>query len=296
MSTKSPTNHPLNHPLNQDAVVAYALYEDMLDIGDITVNSLIPNDMTSHARIFAKAHGVVSGTAYIPAIARRMQSVYPSKNPLVVGVVAPDGTAVQDNDTLITLSGSTAHILTAERTMLNFLGHLSGIATATATAVGIAQPYGTVVACTRKTTPLHRTAEKMAVVHGGGDAHRMGLYDAVMIKDNHLLATPDIVEATRIVQQKNPNTKIEVEVDTLQQLKQVLPVCPDVILLDNMDTATIAQALTLRNQIAPIVALEASGSITLDTLESYCQTGVDIVSMGGLTHSTKCLDVSLELL
>ena len=279
-----------------NTAVQQALYEDVTDIGDITVQSLIPDTAIAAARIFAKADGVVSGTDYIQAVYAHMQSLYPNPHPVVVDIVVADGTAVTHGDTIALLSGATAHIITGERTVLNFVGHLSGIATTTNRAVQIAKPYGTVVACTRKTTPLHRIAEKNAVIHGGGDAHRMGLYDAVMIKDNHLLAVTDIAQATQIVKQKNPHTKIEVEVDTLQQLQQVLPAAPDVVLLDNMSPNTIAQAIRIRNQIAPSVLLEASGNIRPDTLKSYCQTGVDMVSMGWLTHSTKCLDVSLELL
>ena len=276
--------------------VTYALDEDLQHIGDITVQSLIPHTATTTARIFAKADGVVSGTAYIQAVFDAMQIREAQDTPVQVDIKSPDGTAVQYGDTIATLSGSTAHIITGERTVLNFIGHLSGIATTTAQAVHVAKPYNTIVACTRKTTPLHRNSEKQAVIHGGGDPHRMGLYDAVMIKDNHVLAVSDICSATRIVQQKNPHIKIEVEVDTLTQCRQVLPVKPDVILLDNMSPKMIINAIQIRNTIAPEVILEASGNISLSTLESYCQTGVDIVSMGGLTHSTKCLDISLELL
>ncbi len=276
--------------------VKYALHEDLQDIGDITVKSLIPNTATTAARIFAKTNGVISGTQYIPVVYTQMQDLYPNQNPVQVDIITPDGTAVTYGDTIATLHGATAHIITGERTILNFIGHLSGIATTTAQAVQIAKPFGITIACTRKTTPLHRNAEKKAVVHGGGHPHRNGLYDAVMIKDNHILAISNIVQATRTAQQQNPHTKIEVEVDTLAQLQQVLPTAPDVILLDNMCPDMITDAIKIRNQIAPTVPLEASGNITPDTLKSYCQTGIDIISMGWLTHSTARLDISLELL
>lgn len=276
--------------------VAYALSEDVSHIGDITVNTLIPETATTSARIFAKADGIISGVDYITETFAHMQTLYPNKNPVNVTIITPNGTPVKYGDTIATLTGASTHIITGERTALNFVGFLSGVATTTAQAVAIATPYNTIVACTRKTIPIYRQAQKDAVIHGGGHPHRMGLYDAVMIKDNHLLAVCDIVNASMVVKTKNSHVKITVEVDTLEQLEHVLPTQPHTILLDNMPPDTIRRAIAIRNAIHPNVMLEASGNITLDTLQDYCKTGVDMISMGWLTHSTKTLDISLELL
>ncbi|MFL2659787.1 MAG: carboxylating nicotinate-nucleotide diphosphorylase [Alphaproteobacteria bacterium] len=270
--------------MNITEIVKSAIREDIKDIGDITANSLLPENHKSQARIFAKQDGVCAGIKYAVETLKQFN--------LDFTVNKNDGDILNIGDTIITISGTTRNILTTERTILNFIGHLSGVATTTNKAVKIAKPHNVIIACTRKTTPGLRDAEKYAVKSGGGDTHRFGLYDAVMIKDNHLLAHPNIIEATKIVQQKQPNVKIEVEVDTIQQLEQVLNVNPDVILLDNMKPETVKKCVSINNTKT---LLEASGNINLENLEQYCKTGVDIISMGWLTHSAKNLDVSLEL-
>ena len=273
---------------NISKMVELTLWEDLKDIGDITADTLINPSQMGTGRIFAKATGVIAGTEFI---AETFKQIDPS---IVFSIKLSDGTAVKYGDTIVTFSGLVRSILKAERTILNYLGHLSGIASLTHAMVEIAKPYGTTVACTRKTTPMLRDAEKFAVKAGGGDTHRFGLYDAVMIKDNHLVAYPNIIEATNAVRKNTPaGTKIEVEVDTLEQLQEALKAKPDVILLDNMSPDTIKEAIQITNKTC---LLEASGNITPNTLESYCATGVDIVSMGFLTHSANTLDVSLELL
>ena len=269
-------------------MVELALWEDLKDIGDITADNLISKEQIGSGRIFAKADGIVAGTEFIAETFKQVDSN------ITFDVALPDGTRVIYGDTIATFSGAVVSVLKAERTILNFLGHLSGIATLTSEMMTIAKPYGTTIACTRKTTPMLRNAEKFAVKSGGGDTHRFGLYDAVMIKDNHLVACPNLIDATNAVRASVPKgTKIEVEVDTLEQLQQVLIAKPDVVLLDNMSPDTIKKAIEITNKTC---LLEASGNITPDTLKSYCETGVDIVSMGWLTHSAKNLDVSLELL
>ncbi|MGB1361559.1 MAG: carboxylating nicotinate-nucleotide diphosphorylase [Alphaproteobacteria bacterium] len=265
--------------------VKNALWEDLKDIGDITANSLINAEHKSSANIIAKDNGIIAGLDFAIETLKQFD--------LEFTIQKNDGDKVVKGDKVLSMAGSTRNILTAERTVLNFLGHLSGIATTTKQAVDIAKPYETIIACTRKTTPGLRDAEKYAVKSAGGDTHRFGLYDAVMIKDNHLVAEPDIVKATKLVQQMQPDTKIEVEVDTIDQFKDVLQVKPDVILLDNMTPDKVKQCVELNNNETK---LEASGNINLNNLEDYCKTGVDIISMGWLTHSAKNLDVSLELL
>ena len=269
-------------------MVELALWEDLKDIGDITADNLISKEQIGSGRIFAKADGIIAGTDFIAETFKQVDST------ITFDVALPDGTPVTYGDTIATFSGAVISVLKVERTILNFLGHLSGIATLTSEMMTIAKPYGTTIACTRKTTPMLRNAEKLAVKAGGGDTHRFGLYDAVMIKDNHLVAYPNLIDATNAVKASVPKgTKIEVEVDTLEQLQQVLIAKPDVVLLDNMSPDTIKKAIQITNKTC---LLEASGNITPDTLKSYCETGVDIVSMGWLTHSAKNLDVSLELL
>ncbi len=274
--------------LNISTMVQKALWEDLKDIGDLTADSLIESTKMGKGRIFSKATGIIAGTDFIKETFKQVDES------ITFEVLATDGTQVNYGNTIATFSGSIRSILKAERTILNYLGHLSGIASLSAEMVSIAKPYGTTVACTRKTTPMLRDAEKLAVKSGGGDTHRFGLYDAVMIKDNHWVAYPNIVDAIEVVRKKIPaNTKIEVEVDTLEQLKETLKASPDTILLDNMKPEMIVEAIKITNKKC---LLEASGNITPDTLETYCKTGVDIVSMGWLTHSAKNLDVSLELL
>lgn len=266
-------------------VVEYSLWEDLRDIGDITSNALIGATATTKAQVVARTTGVLCGTAYAVETFRQLDKA--------VGVTLgkSDGCRLKPGDVIAHISGNTRAILAGERTALNFLGHLSGIATATKKATTIAVPYNVKIACTRKTTPMLRSGEKYAVSMGGGETHRFGLYDQALIKDNHLIEHPDIVAATKIIQNIARGKIVQVEVDTLEQLRAVLPLRPHCILLDNMSPSTIEKARLIAGKS---VCLEASGNITLDTLETYCQTGVDVISMGSLTHSAKNFDVSME--
>lgn len=272
------------------ALIEAALVED-IGPGDLTSDFFVPADAVSRARIFAKASGVVAGSD----IARQVfETVDPT---LSVHVERHDGIPFEPGDTILLIAGTTRSILTAERTALNFLQRLCAIATQTRDHVQAVSPHPVKILDTRKTTPGWRLLEKHAVKCGGGTNHRMGLYDMVMVKDNHLLADDrqeDLQAAIQAVKAKHPHVRIELEADTLDQLRRFLTLQGvDVILLDNMSPDTLREAVAI-NQGQ--VLLEASGGITLDTLPVYAATGVDAISIGALTHSVKALDLSLELL
>ena len=213
---------------------------------------------------------------------------------LAVEIERPDGSDVLPGDTLLTVSGKVSAILTAERTALNFLQRLCGVATLTRTFVEAANRPEVALLDTRKTTPGWRALEKAAVVCGGGVNHRMGLYDAIMIKDNHLAlwGGGTIADAVRTAREKFPTIKIEVEVDTLEQLEAVLPAKPDWVLLDNMTPETLKKAVKLCDGHCQT---EASGGITLETIGAIAATGVDAVSVGALTHAAAAVDLGLDV-
>jgi nicotinate-nucleotide pyrophosphorylase (carboxylating) len=209
-----------------------------------------------------------------------------------------NGDRVAPGDTIARLSGSARSLLTAERTALNIMQRLSGVATTTARYVAATEGTGAAIVDTRKTTPGMRMLEKRAVLHGGGRNHRFGLADGVLIKDNHLAAiggdhpVGDAVTSARALA---PHTmKIEIEVTTLDELDEALAAGADIVLLDNMDSPTMAEAVRRRDQAAPGALLEASGGITLERIPEIAATGVDLISVGALTHSSKALDISLE--
>lgn len=272
------------------ALIQAALLEDLSEVGDLTSQYFVPADQTSRARIFAKADGVCAGSLVALEVFRQVD---PS---LKVEVICPEGQAFRYGDTLLSLEGSTRSILTAERTALNFMQRLSAIATMTQTYVAAVHPHSTQILDTRKTTPGWRFLEKAAVKAGGGTNHRMGLYDRVMIKDNHLLAEnrlADLQAAIDRLKADHPHVQVELEVDTLEQLEQFLTLrSVDFILLDNMSNETMAQAVALTQGK---VFLEASGGVTLERIPSIAATGVNAISIGALTHSVKALDLSLEL-
>ncbi len=203
-----------------------------------------------------------------------------------------DGDALCPGTVIARVEGPAPLILSSERVALNFLGHMSGIATATSTMVDAVAGTGAKICCTRKTTPGLRAFEKYAVRAGGGANHRFGLYDAVLIKDNHIAIAGGIKPALEVVFSAGIHmAKVEIEVDTLDQLAEVLEYPVDVILLDNMDAATLKSAVKMNNGHA---LLEASGGITLETVRQVAETGVDLISVGWLTHSAPCLDVGLD--
>ena len=270
-----------------EPLVKSALMEDLGTYGDITTRAVIPADVTYTARLNARADGVASGLQ-IAAIAFRL--VDPS---LQIRPLTRDGDRIAKGDTLMEIEGPATSILSGERVALNFAGRLTGIATLTAAFVAETNGTNTRVTCTRKTTPGLRIVEKQAVLHGGGFNHRFSLSDAILIKDNHIAAAGGVravLEATKA--HASHMVRVEIEVDTLAQLEEVLTVGgADVVLLDNMDTPTLQQAVAMN---AGRMVLEASGNMKLDRIAEVAATGVDYISSGALTHSAQTLDLGLD--
>lgn len=285
MSAKSP--FPLALPrLLVERAVAAALDEDLSTAGDITTDAIIPADATATASIVARQAGVVAGLDLAEAAFKALDP------DIRFTRIVADGGGVAAGGKIATVSGKTRAILSAERTALNFLGRLSGIATLTASYVKAVEGTGARIACTRKTTPGLRALEKYAVRAGGGVNHRFGLYDAVLVKDNHIAAAGGIAGAlARLKSRAGHSVRIEVEVDTLDQLAEALKFPIDAVLLDNMDAATLREAVKL---VAGRVVTEASGGVTLENVREIASTGVDVISAGALTHSPRNLDSSLE--
>jgi nicotinate-nucleotide pyrophosphorylase (carboxylating) len=272
-----------------------ALDEDLGGRGDLTSAALIPADLQGRAAFVARAPGVVAG---LPAVRQVCALVEPR---LRRDEVVADGERVQPGQQLALVQGPMRGLLTAERTALNFLQRLSGVATQTAAYVAAVVGLPCKVLDTRKTTPGWRLLEKYAVRMGGGHNHRMGLYDGVLVKDNHLAALGGGADAVRQAvalarDRYGTRVSVEVEVDTLEQLDVALSASPDVVLLDNMTTELMREAVRRRDAAAPGVQLEASGGVTLATLRAIAESGVDRLSVGALTHSAKALDIALDYL
>jgi nicotinate-nucleotide pyrophosphorylase (carboxylating) len=276
-----------------DSVISliHAALEEDIGSGDVTSAYFVPGDATTKARIFAKQEGVTAGIAVAAEVFALVDET------LSVHVESRDGVPFMPGDTLLQIAGRTRSILTAERVALNFLQRLCAIATQTRTYVDAVKPHPVKILDTRKTTPGWRWLEKQAVLCGGGTNHRMGLYDMVMVKDNHLLADDrqeDLQAAIFAVKAEHPGIRVELEADSLVQVERFLRLQGvDVILLDNMPPTRLREAVAL---VAGRVFLEASGGITLPTIADYAATGVDAISVGALTHSVKSLDLSLELI
>ena len=270
-----------------EPLVRAALIEDLGPNGDVTTRAVIPAATRYRARLNARQAGVVSGMQ-LAAIAFRL--VDPS---LAITLHRADGSRCAAGDVLMEIEGAAASILSAERIALNFAGRLSGIATLTAGFVAEAAGTATRITCTRKTTPGLRMVEKAAVLHGGGFNHRFGLSDAILIKDNHIAAAGGIRAVLTAAQASVSHMmKVEIEVDTLAQLTEVLQVGgADVVLLDNMDTSTLRQAVDL---VAGRLVTEASGNMALPRIAEVAATGVDYISSGALTHSAGTLDLGLD--
>ncbi len=267
-------------------IVEEALEED-IGFGDITTECIIPENMKSKAIIIAKEEGVLAGLPLVKEVFKALDESV-SFNEL-----KRDGEKIEKGEVLLEIYGKTKAILSGERTALNFLQRLSGIATYTRRCVEIVKPYGVKILDTRKTTPLLRILEKYAVKIGGGENHRFALYDMVLIKDNHIRAAGSISEAVRRVRENLSHIyKIEVEVTNLEELKEALENKVDIILLDNMDLFTLKEAVNLAKGK---VLIEVSGKVSIENLENIAQLGVNFISIGSLTHSFKSLDLSLEL-
>ena len=274
-------------PLLYEEVVRRALAEDLGRAGDITTDATVPADRSGEAAIVARAAGRVAG---LEVALFAFRALDPSAT---AETLHPDGTDVAGDAVLARVRGRARALLTGERTALNFLGHLSGIATATRDVVRRLDGLGTRVACTRKTTPGLRALEKYAVQVGGGESHRYGLDDAVLIKDNHLAIAGGITPAVKSARGwVGHMVKLELEVETLDQLDEALALGVDVVLLDNMDLETLREAV---RRARGRVLTEASGGIRPEDVRPVAATGVDIISLGWLTHSAPSLDVALDI-
>ncbi len=275
-------------PLAIDEAVHRALAEDLGRAGDVTSVATIPADKKARAVVVARKAGTISGLPLVEATFRKLDP------DIKIEAHARDGHTVAATTNLMTISGNARAILAGERTALNFLGHLSGIATATGEFVRRVAGTKARIVEIRKTIPGLRALQKYAVRCGGGFNHRFGLDDAILIKDNHIAVAGGIravLEAAKAT--AGHLVKIEIEVDSLDQLREVLDCgLADVVLLDNMDTPTLAKAVGM---VAGRLVTEASGGITLDNVAAVAKTGVDIISSGALTHSSPSLDVALDI-
>lgn len=270
-----------------DKIIREALTEDINYI-DITSDNLISPDSRSTAHFMAKDSGVLCGIDIALRVFELLDSSFEFE------VLLKDGDAVKKGDIIAKISGPTQSILKGERTALNILQHLSGISTATYRAVEAVKGTRASITDTRKTLPGLRALQKYAVVTGGGQNHRFNLSDCAMIKDNHIDACGSITDAVKTLKGKIGHTvKIEVEARTLADVEEALQCGADIIMLDNMDTETMRKAVELTGGKVP---LEASGGVTLENLRTVAETGVDIISMGALTHSVKALDISLKII
>ncbi len=271
--------------MTDQELIKAALAEDLAGGVDITSHATIAADATASADFVARMDGVIAGINIAHAV---LTEVGLSD----VKLAKKDGDHVKAGEVLITVRGNTRAILLAERTALNFFGHLSGIATLTRKWVAEVDGTKCQVRDTRKTTPGLRVIEKYAVRMGGGTNHRMNLSDAALIKDNHIAAAGGVVSAFAQVRTAFPDAEIEIEVDTLDQLQDVLSQKPDLVLLDNMSPEQCAQAVALVNGA---FKLEASGGISLASARAYAQSGVDYIAIGALTHSAPVFDIGLDL-
>ncbi|MER9203304.1 carboxylating nicotinate-nucleotide diphosphorylase [Mesorhizobium sp. M0933] len=269
-----------------EPLVRAALLEDLGRAGDLTTEAIVPKERQAGTVLAARQSGVVAGLD-LAMLAFRL--IDPD---IEISVERADGSNVMDGEVIASVVGPARAILTAERTALNFLCHLSGIATATASIVAAVRGYGAKIVCTRKTTPGLRAVEKYAVRAGGGSNHRFGLDDAILIKDNHIAIAGGVRPALERARRRAGHlVKIEVEVDTLAQLEEVLGFAPDAVLLDNMCLADLRRAVAI---VGGRAITEASGGIASDTARAIAATGVDLISVGRLTHSAPILDIGLD--
>ena len=273
-------------------LITMALMEDLGDRGDLTCQALIPPSRRAEVNVVARKPGVLSGSPIGRMVFAQLD------RDIEWTAMKADGDRLQPGDVVATVSGPLNALLVGERTMLNFMTHLSGIASLTAQFVERITGTRAVILDTRKTLPGYRRLEKYAVRCGGGTNHRMGLFDGVLIKDNHLAAwtaNASIAAAVKTAREASPpGVSVEVEVDTLDQLRDALQGQPDIVLLDNMPPAMLREAVTIRDGSGQGVQLEASGGVTLETVRAIAETGVERISIGGLTHSAPALDLASD--
>lgn len=275
---------------NARTLIDLALAED-IGSGDVTSRYFVPEDRMARAFIVARTEGVISGAEVAQAVFRAVDAS------LDVAILVPDGSRVSAGAMVLRVEGSARSILTAERTALNFLQRLSGVATLTRRYVDAIAGTGAAILDTRKTTPGYRMLEKAAVLHGGGTNHRLGLFDRAMVKDNHLVAEnslPLLQAAVAKLKTDRPGVEVELEADRLEQVEAFLGLDGvDYLLLDNMSLEDLRAAVAMRNG-RTIPRLEASGGVNLETVRGIAETGVDFISVGALTHSAPSLDLGLD--
>lgn len=275
------------HDFLIEPLVRAALLEDIGHGADLTTDAMLDPGVRAVGRIVARKPGTIYGHA--PA-ALAFHILEPKCN---YEIIVPDGAHAGAGEAVARIAARASTILTGERTALNFLSHLSGIATATRTLVDLVKGFKAQIVCTRKTTPGLRLLEKAAVVAGGGRNHRYGLDDAVLIKDNHIALAGGIAAAVKAVRKRIGHlVKVEVEVDTLEQLREVLDLPVDVVLLDNMDVQQLREAVAL---VSGRVITEASGTINAQRVAAIAESGVDLISSGSITHSAPALDLGLDI-
>ena len=274
-----------------DKFIEYLIAEDAAD-RDITTALVVDKNIECHAVIEAKEKGVLCGIDFAEKVFRHIDSS------ILITKISQDGSEISKGDIVLDLKGKASVILAGERIALNLIQHLSGISTLTAQFVNLVKSTEAVITDTRKTLPGMRRLQKYAVTMGGGHNHRMNLADGILIKDNHIkfneingLSISNVVKKSR--DNSDMSLKIEVEVDTLDQFREVISERPDIILLDNMDIETMKMAVKINNNKA---LLEASGGVTLKNVTAIAETGVDLISVGALTHSSPALDISLNIL
>ncbi|MEE4023124.1 carboxylating nicotinate-nucleotide diphosphorylase [Gordonia sp. PKS22-38] len=273
------------------ALIRTALDEDLRYGPDVTTAATVPADATTDAAIVSRGHGVIAG---VPVVLAVLDEVIGAGGYSVTAAV-DDGAHVGPGDVVLGIHAPTGALLTAERTALNLICHLSGIATATALWVDAVDGTDTKVRDSRKTLPGLRYLQKYAVRAGGGVNHRLGLGDAALIKDNHVVAAGSVSAALSAVRASAPGLPVEVEVDSLAQLDEVLALEPQLVLLDNFALWETQMAVQRRNTRSPQTKLESSGGLTLDVAGDYARTGVDYVAVGALTHSVAALDLGLDI-
>ncbi|GAA4893918.1 carboxylating nicotinate-nucleotide diphosphorylase [Tessaracoccus lubricantis] len=283
---------PISAPAEElQRIVDIALDEDLRFGPDVTTLTTVPAEAHGTAEVVSRDVGVISGIdaalASLRSLASRLGTTATAE------VVAPDGSHVRPGDVVLRIEGPVQTLLTAERTLLNFLGQLSGVATATSKWVEAVAGTAARIRDTRKTVPGLRTLQKAAVVHGGGVNHRMALGDAALIKDNHVAAAGSVEAAFRAVKRAAPHIPVEVECDTLDQVREAVSVGAELVLLDNMTPDTMREAVALCRPAG--AQTEASGGLTLGSAKAVAATGVDFISIGALTHSSHVLDLGLDL-
>jgi len=272
--------------LDSIEIIRLALDEDIFT-GDITSESMIPDDVMAKASFLSKDNGIVAGLDVVKAVFHKVDQE------IVFNKLVTDGTEICKGQIIAIAEGRAKSLLSAERTALNFLQRLSGIATNTSRYVKAVSGYKAVIVDTRKTTPGWRVLEKYAVRVGGGHNHRFGLYDAVLIKDNHIAVVGSIAKAVAMAREKIPHTmKIEVETENLDQVAEAIESGVDIIMLDNMSLDMMSEAVKLIDGRALV---EASGGVKLENVTDIAKTGVDLISIGALTHSAMPLDISMEM-